>query len=80
MVTMQCDNSVDSCLVFMVESPLSGHCENFLEAVIMANNAHQPGCKVQALGSFSGETMSKLAEVWCDWSGADESGSVLSAR
>ena len=43
----------------------------------MANNAHQPGGKVQALGSFSGETMSKLAEVWYDRSGAVESGSVL---
>ena len=64
-VTMQCDSSMDSCLAFLVEStPCSSHSKKFLEAVIMANNAHQPGGKVRALQSVSDETMSKLAGVW----------------
>ena len=35
----------------------------------MANSAHQPGGKVRALESSSGDTMSKLAEVWYVWGG-----------
>ena len=41
-----------------------GHCNNFLDAVIMANNVHQPGSKARALESLSVDKMSKLADVW----------------
>ena len=64
-VMIQCDNTMDSCLVFLAESRSSpGHCKTFLEAVIMPNNAHQPGSKVRALEISSDETMNKLAGVW----------------
>ena len=64
-VITQCDNRMDSCLVFLAESrPSPGHCKTFLEAVIMPNNAHQPVSKVRALESSSDEKMSKLAGVW----------------
>ena len=48
-VSMQYDNSLDSCEVLWAESPL-GHCKNFLGAVIMASSAHQPGGKVLESG------------------------------
>ena len=64
-VIIQCDNRMDSCLVFLAESASSPrHCMTFLEAVIMPNNAHQPVSNVRALESSSDEKMSKLAGVW----------------
>ena len=69
-VTMQY-GGLHSCLGFLGGVfPRPGHCNSFLEAVIMASNAHQPGGKVRALRSSSSETMSNLAEVWHEWSGA----------
>ena len=51
-VAMQYGRTTDSCMVFMAEAPPFGHCTNFLDAVIMANNAPKPGSKVRALGSM----------------------------
>ena len=76
-VTMQYDSGIDSCLVFMAEPPPVGLSKNFLEAVTMANNAHQRRGKVRALESLSGGTMATLAEVWCVWRGDGGSGWVL---
>ena len=78
-VTLQCGNIMDSCLVFFffLAESLPGPCKNFLEALITANNAHQLGGMVRALARFSGDTMSKLAEVWCEWCGLVGSGSAL---
>ena len=47
LVTMQCDNSIDTYLVFLAESPPPpSPCRTMqLVAVIMANNAHQPGVR-----------------------------------
>ena len=79
-VSVQCHNSLDSCLVFLggVPSPSPspahslppsspGHYKKCLGASIMGSSAHRPGGKVRALENLSSETMSKLAEVWYEW-------------
>ena len=73
MVTVQCDNGMDSCLVFMAEpTTFPGHCKTFLEAGIIANNAHPPGCKVRSLESSSDENDEQVGSgvvrvVRCCW-------------
>ena len=49
-----------------------GHCNNFLEAAIMASRAHQAGGKMWTVESFSSETMSKPAETCFEWRGVAE--------
>ena len=78
-VSVQCHNSLDSCLVFLGGVPSSplpptplphsspGHYKKWLEASIMGSSAHRPGGKVRALENSRSETMSKLAEVWYEW-------------
>ena len=76
-VTMQRDNRFDSCFgllggVTLASSSLPGHCKNILEAVIMANNAHQPGDNVRALESLSEQVGGGVVRMeWssCKWRG-----------
>ena len=41
-VTRQYDHCVSTCVVFVAESPPFGPRRTFLEAMVMANNAHKP--------------------------------------
>ena len=72
-VTIQHDYSVDSCVVFMVETPPLGLCRTTVEAVMMDSNAHLPctgksvGCNSRAIHSVSDCTMDNLEEVWKKW-------------
>ena len=66
---LPCCAATECCLVFIAESPSPGHCNTFLDADIMDSSAHHPGRKVRALESLSGDTMSKLADVRCEWGG-----------
>ena len=71
-VTVQYGLITDTCMMFSLRP-----CKNFLDALIMANNAHEPRSRVRALGKLSDGTMDRLAEVWYEWDGEDDAGQML---
>ena len=76
-VTVQYGRITDTCMMFMTEVAALRPCKNFFDALIMANNAHEPGSRVRALGNLSDGTMDRLAEVWYEWDGEDDAGQML---
>ena len=68
-VTVQYGRITDTCMMFMTEVATLRPCKHFLDALIMANNAHEPGSMMRVLGNLSGDTMDRLAEVWYEWDG-----------
>ena len=68
-VTMRHGRGWGSCMVFVAESSSGEQCENFLDAVTMANNAYERKSKVEGLESPSEGTMHELVEMWHEWRG-----------
>ena len=65
-VTMQCDSSIDSCRVFMAESPLSDSAKKSCRRSPWptTRTSQEAMC---VLESPSDDTTSKLADVWRKW-------------
>ena len=76
-ITVQNGRATDTCMVLMTDVTALRSCQNFFDALIMTNNAHEPGSRVRALGNLSDGTMDRLAEVWYEWSREDDAGQVL---
>ena len=51
MVTMQCGDEQETCVVYQAEYAPQGNCESVIEALMMANNVHEDDAGFRKVGS-----------------------------